>query len=42
MPKAAYVREHLRLIDVLRNPTPEGLKAEAKEQAADLRKAKGG
>lgn len=40
LPKGEYLREHVRLVKILRNPTAASLKAEAKRQAEDIVKAR--
>ena len=37
MPEKKYIREHLRLIDVLRNPSKSKLQKELKEQSKELK-----
>jgi hypothetical protein len=39
LPRREYIDEHKRLVRVLTHPTPASLKAEAKEQAKDLKDA---
>lgn len=40
MSREKYIAEHVELVDALKHPTPKKLKAEAKEQAKDLKMAK--
>jgi hypothetical protein len=37
MPKGEYLQEHKHLINILENPTPKSLKAEAKKQLKEVR-----
>ena len=42
MSRSAYIKEHERLVEVLKHPTKSNLLSEQREQSDDLQRAKRG